>query len=297
MDRYIAMQTFCRVVQTGSFAGAAKALDVSNSVVTKHVQLLEEWTGCRLLARTTRSMKLTAAGQIFYEYCQRILVETDSVLADLQSAQGKVGGRLVVAAPVSLTLAFLSEHLHAFREAHPGIDLEVRMSDQRVDMVREGVDVALRSQLMLEDSSLVAVRLTALDRVTCASPGFWAAHGHPRVPAELADLDCLVYTLGTDAGEWCFEGKDGSHRVRVTGSFRADNSLLIVDAMLRGVGVSLVPRVYVQRHIDGGLLEVALSDYRATPADLYAVYPSRDRLPTRVRAFVYFLRDRLGRSA
>jgi DNA-binding transcriptional LysR family regulator len=296
MDRYVAMQTFCRVVEAGSFAAAAKALDVANSVVTKHVQLLEDWTGSRLLARTTRSMALTEAGRSFYEYCKRTLADTEATLSELQHARGGVSGRLVIAAPVSLTLSYLQEHLHAFREEHPGIQLEVRMSDQRLDLVREGVDIALRSQVWLADSSLVAVPLTTLNRVVCAAPSFWAKNVRPRVPGDLARLDCIVYTLGSDAGEWHFDGAGGGHRVRVSGGFRADNSLLIVDALLRGVGVSLVPRIYVDDHVAAGRLEVVLSDYTTPSPRLHAVYPSRDRLPERVRAFISYLRERLGQQ-
>jgi DNA-binding transcriptional LysR family regulator len=141
------------------------------------------------------------------------------------------------------------------------------------------------------------VPLTTLDRVVCAAPSFWEKHGRPKVPADLTRLDCLVYTIGSDAGEWRFDGRDGSHRVRVSGSFRADNSLLIVDALLRGVGVSLVPRVFVAAELAAGRLQAVLGDYATASGDLYAVYPSRQHLPQRVRAFVGFLRSRLRDDA
>lgn len=296
MDRYVAMQTFCRVVETGSFAAAAKALDLSNSVVTKHIQLLEEWTRCRLLARTTRSMQVTEPGQRFYAYCQRVLADTEETLTAVQQAQEQLGGRLTVAAPVSLTLSFLHDHLHAFRERYPGIELEVRLNDQRVDLIREGVDVALRAQVQLEDSTLVAVPLMVLERVVCAAPSYWDTHGRPKVPSELARLNCLPYLLGSDAALWRFDGPGGRHHVKVQGNFRTDNSLLLLDALVRGVGVSLVPEVMARGPLVAGRLETVLPDYRTEARELYAVYPSRAHLPERVRAFVSFLRERLRAS-
>ena len=296
MDRYVAMQTFCRVVEAGGFAAAAKALDLSNSVVTKHIQALEEWTRCRLLARTTRSMQVTEPGQRFYAYCQRVLADTEETLSAVQLAQQKLSGRLSVASPVSLTLAFLHDHLHAFRERYPGIELEVRLNDQRVDLIREGVDVALRAQAQLDDSSLVAVPLMVIERAVYAAPSYWDKHGRPKVPSELARLNCLPYLLGGDTASWRFDGPDGRHHVKVQGNFRADNSLLLIDALARGVGVSLVPTVMTQALLAAGRLEAGLPGYRTEARELYAVYPSRAHLPEKVRALVAFLRERLARG-
>jgi DNA-binding transcriptional LysR family regulator len=294
MDRYVAMQTFCRVVEAGGFTAAARALDLSNSVVTKHIQLLEDWTRCRLLARTTRSMQVTESGQRFYAYCQRVLADTEETLTAVQLAQQRLSGRLAIASPVSLTLTFLHDQLHAFRERYPGIELEVRLNDQRVDLIREGVDVALRAQVQLEDSSLVAVPLMVIERVVCAAPSYWAKHGRPRVPSELARLNCLPYLLGSDAALWRFDGPTGRHHVKVQGNFRTDNSLLLIDALVRGVGVSLVPTVMVRALLAAGSLEAVLPDYGTEARELYAVYPSRAHLPEKVRAFVAFLRERLA---
>jgi len=293
MDRYAAMQYFCRVVEQGSLAAGARSLNLSNSVVTKAIQSLETWTDCRLLARTTRSMQLTEAGERFYGFCQRMLEDTERTLSDVRSASRGLTGRLVVAAPVSLTLSHLHVHLHAFQAQHPGIELEMRLNDRPVDLVREGVDVALRGQARLEDSSLVAVPLMDLSRVVCAAPAYWERHGRPATPAELSRHDCLQYLLGDDVGEWAFDGPGGPMRVRVKGSFRADNSLLLIDAMQRGVGLGLVPTVMVQEALADGRLQAALEDWVAPPRRLFAVYPTREHLMRKVHAFVAFLKQRL----
>lgn len=294
MDRHLALQCFCRVVETGSFAAAARDLDCAPSMITKTVQSLEAWTGSRLLARTTRRMQLTEAGERFYAYCRRVLDDTDETLAALRSAAGGLSGRLVVAVPVSLTLTCLKEPLHAFQAAHPGVELELRLSDRPVDLVRDGIDVALRGQVQLQDSSLVAVPLMTMQRAVAASPAFWARHGMPRQPSDLDGRHCLPYLLGSDATRWTFDGPAGVQVVEARGAFRADNSLLLVDAMRRGLGVGLVPHVMMQAELDAGTLETALADWRAEARRLFAVLPSREHLPQRVRALVRHLQQALA---
>ncbi len=294
MDRHQALQCFCRVVETGSFAAAARDLDWSASLVTKTIQQLEQWTGSRLLARTTRRMQLTEAGERFYGYCRRVLDDTERTLGEIRASQQALTGRLVLSVPVSLTLSFLDEHLHAFQAAHPGIELELRLSDRPVDLVRDGIDVALRGQAQLEDSSLVAVPLMTMQRAVAAAPDYWRRYGRPEQPADLAGHNGLSYLLGSDASRWQFEGPGGTQTVEIRGNFRADNSLALIAAMVRGVGVGLVPRVMMRTPLAEGRLETVLDDWRAEPRRVFAVYPSRDHLPERVRALVRFLKERLA---
>lgn len=294
MDRHQALQCFCRVVETGGFAAAARDLDWSPSLVTKTIQQLEQWTGSRLLARTTRRMQLTEAGERFYAYGRRVLDDTERTLGEIRAAQAALSGRLVLSVPVSLTLSFLDEHLHAFQAAHPGIELELRLSDQAADLVRDGVDVALRGQAQLDDSSLVAVPLMSMQRAVAAAPDYWRRHGRPQQPSALVGHNCLPYLLGRDASRWQFEGPAGVQTVEVRGNFRADNSLALIGAMIRGVGVGLVPRVMMRNPLAEGLLEMVLDDWRTEPRRVFAVYPSREHLPERVRALVRFLKERLA---
>src|SRR5512147_1374066 len=129
MDRHHAMQCFCRVVETGSFAAAARDLDVARSVVTRTIQDLEEWTANRLLERTTRTMQLTGAGERFYAYCRRVLQDTEQTLSEMHGARAGLSGRIVVSTPVSLTMSILHEHLLAFQQQHSAIELDLRLSD------------------------------------------------------------------------------------------------------------------------------------------------------------------------
>jgi DNA-binding transcriptional LysR family regulator len=292
MDRHLAIQCFCRVVETGSFAAAARDLDCSRSVVTKYIQYLEEWTASRLLARTTRTMQLTQAGEQFYSYCKRVVQDTDATLSAIRDAAGKPRGRLVVAAPVSITLGWLAPHLHDFREAHPDIELELRLSDKTSDLVREGVDVALRGQARLEDSTLVATPLAVMERQLVAAPAYWRRVGKPRHPRELDPRHCLPYLLGSDALQWRFFGPEGEFAVDVQGPLRTDNTLFLLDALRRGMGVGLVPEVLVAQR--GAGLAPALTSWRTEPRSLFAVYPSRAYLPARTTALVRFLKARLA---
>ncbi|WP_298233829.1 LysR family transcriptional regulator [uncultured Azohydromonas sp.] len=294
MDHQFAMRCFSRVVATGSFAAAARDLNCSPPVITKQVQQLEAWTGSRLIARTTRSLHLTEAGERFLAYCTRVLSDTDAMLEALRASAQQPVGRLVVSAPVSLTLSLLSPYLHAFQDLHPKVELEVRLNDRVSDLIKERVDVALRGRAELEDSTLVAVPLMTVERVLCASPDYWRRRGLPEHPADLAGHNCLAYVLGSDAMQWRFELDAQTHQVEVQGDFRTDNSLLLADALRAGRGVGVVPRVIVERDLREGRLEPALLHWRIEPRQLFAVYPSREHLPGRLRAFVDFLRSRLA---
>lgn len=296
MDRYAAMHCFCRVVETGSFAAAARDLDCARSVVTKHVQSLEDWTGTRLLERTTRNMQLTEAGARFHAFCRRVLEDTEATLGELREDQLGLHGRLVVSCPVSLGLSFLAAHLHAFQQQNPQVELEVRLDDHVVDLVREGVDLALRGQARLDDSSLVAMPLMDLPRVVCASPALLQRYAMPQHPRDLERMPCLAYLLGQDATRWTFEGEDGRHTIDVRGPFRANNSLMLIDAMRRGVGIGLVPEVMVRDALRQGELVVLLGEWRTEPRRLFAVYPSREHRPARLAALVAFLKEQLPRS-
>lgn len=292
MDRHLAMQCFCRVVETGSFAAAARDLDCSRSVVTRYVQSLEDWSRSRLIARTTRSMQLTPAGESFYAYCQRVLQDTEDTLGALRDAGGKPRGRVVVAAPVSLTLAWLGQALQGFASEHPDVELEVRLSDAPSDLVREGVDVALRGRARLEDSSFVALPLAQIERCLAASPAFWDRVGRPAHPRELRPEHCLPYLHGSDATRWTLFGPEGSWGVDVAGRVRSDSSLFLLDALRGGLGIGLVPSVLLAGA--GGALETALPGWRAEPRSLYAVYPSRRHLPARTAALLRYLRSWLA---
>jgi DNA-binding transcriptional LysR family regulator len=292
MDKQEAMKCFCRVVDTGSFAAAARDLSCSPSLVTKQVKLLERWTAARLIARSTRSLQLTDAGQRFYKYCRSVLDETESMLCDMQTGTSRLAGKLVIAAPISLTLGHLGRTIQDFAALHPEVQLEVRLSDHTSDLIKEGVDVALRGKGRLEDSSLVAVSLWHFGRVLVASEGYLARHGEPGTPQDLQHHNCLGYLLGSDAACWTFESPDGQRvNVEIAGSICSDSSAFLVDAVTRDLGIALVPEVLVSGKTQ---LRRLLPSWTTDARTLFAVYVHRAFMPAKTTAFIQFLRQRLA---
>ena len=291
MDKQEAMICFCRVVDAGSFAAAARDMGCSPSLVTKQVKLLEQWTASRLIARSTRSLQLTDAGHRFYKYCRHVLDETESMLSDMQIGASRLAGKLVVAAPASLTLGHVGRAIQDFAALHPGVQLEVHLSDHTTDLIKEGVDVALRGKGRLEDSSLVALPLWRFSRVLIASEGYIARHGEPSTPNDLRHHDCLGYTLGSDAACWVFNDPDGQRiEVEVTGSIFSDSSAFLVDAVSRDLGIALVPGVLIAGKTQ---LRSLLTNWSVEPRTLFAVYVNRAFVPAKTSAFVKFLRQKL----
>lgn len=297
MDRLLAMRCFVRVVKLGSFSAAADELDCSNATVSKYVKHLEDWTQNLLLQRSTRSLQLTEAGQLFYDYCLRVEQETSELHDQLSQERQHVSGRLVLSAPVSLTLSLLGPVLLDFQALHPDLNLEMRLSDQPVDLVRDGIDLALRASAELPDSSLVAVPVAELPRVVVATPAYLSRHGRPGHPHELARHNCLVFSLGSDATDWQFHDGEEVLTVRVRGNLSVDSSLMLIQAVLRDQGLGLVPRVMVADALAAGTLCTVLDDWPPVGRTLRAIYPNRQYLPRKVSSLVAFLRERLGGAA
>lgn len=292
MDRLQAMRCFVRVVKRGSFSAAAEELGYANATVSKYVRQLEQWTQQRLLQRSTRSLQLTEAGQTFYDYCLRIEQETQALEDQLERDQ--VAGRLVVSAPISLTLKLLGPALLEFQQQHANLHLEMRLSDQAVDLVRDGIDLALRGSAELLDSSLIATSVMPLPRVLVASPAYLTKHGAPRHPEELSQHPCLVYSRGSEAATWVFNAGEQVHSVRVRGPLTVDNSLLLIQALLRDQGLGLVPRALVEDELASGALLALMSDWQPEGRSLHALYPNRQYLPRRVSALIEFLKQRFA---
>lgn len=293
MDRLQAMHCFVRVVKLGSFSAAARELGYSNASVSKYIRQLEAWTQNLLLQRSTRSLQLTEAGQSFYDYCLRVEQETLALEDQLQLDREQVGGRLVVSAPVSLTLRLLGPALLDFQHQHPNLQLELRMSDQAVDLVRDGIDLALRASAELGDSSLIAAPLLPLPRLVVASPTYLQRHGEPRQLADLGHHNCLVYSRGSDASAWAFRQGDGLETVQVRGNLAADNSLMLIQALLAHQGLGLMPRALIEAELASGALVPVLRDWQPLARTLHVLYPNRQYLPRRVSALIAFLKARL----
>jgi DNA-binding transcriptional LysR family regulator len=297
MDRLAALESFARVAETGSFSAAARALNLSKSLISRQISTLEAELGARLMSRTTRSLTLTEAGRSYYEQVARILAQMEEADLSVSQLQATPRGKLRVNAPMSFSLLRLAPVLPDFLALYPEIDVDVAMNDRRVDLMEEGFDLAIRIG-RLADSSLIARKIGPMRRVVCASPAYFAERGLPKVPADLRSHDCLCYSNADTVDEWRFAEPDGRPiSVEVKGRVRANNGDLLRLAALRGLGLVDLPSFLVGADIEAGLLVPVLQDYIRQDGGVYAVYPHALYLPPKIRVFIDFLAERWGGAA
>lgn len=289
MDALNDVAVFVQVVNSGSFTAAADKLDLSKSVVSKYVTRLEDRLGARLLNRTTRRLSLTEVGRAFFERSQRGLLEIEEAEAEVSRLQGTPRGELRISSPMSFGILHIAPKLPAFQLRYPELTVDMVLDDRKVDLVEEGLDLAIRIG-DLPDSSLVARRLGPCRHVVCGTPDYFARCGVPQTPADLARHAALVFRYHDSPDEWRFTAPDGGLvRVSLAHRLRMNNSLALREAVLQGAGVMLTPTFVVGADIRAGRLKAVLTDYAAMEISIYAVYPQRKHLSPKIRAFVEFM--------
>ncbi len=296
MDRLTALQVFRQVAERNSFAEAGRRLGLSPAAVSKNIAELEAHVGVRLINRTTRRMALTEEGRIYLEHVTRgldALVEADQALCPVKAAPS---GTLRVTAPMTVTLTRLSAAIPGFLARHPDLRLDLHLDDRRVDLIREGFDLAVRGSDKLEDSSLIAKKLAVMPHVLCAAPSYFKAHGKPQAPADLKALNCIRFSLSGHADAWEFSKNGHTESIAVKGQYSVSSSLAVRDALRGGLGLSLMPRPYVEDDLKAGRLQAALEDWATVETTLYAVYPSRQHVAPKLRAFLDFLVEQFSRT-
>ncbi len=292
MDRFEDMSAFVAVVETGSFTAAADRLDVARSVVSRRVAGLEERLGVQLLRRTTRRINLTDSGRGFYERSAALLADLEEAESAVAQQHGELRGRLKLALPLSFGIRHMLDPLADFARRHPRVSFELDFNDRRVDLLQEGVDLALRIG-HLSDSNLIARKLFDAHTVICASPGFLEEHGTPQHPEDLARLPCLVYSNLADPDRWVF--RDANNRpveVQVNVAMRASSGDFLSGAAAQGMGIVSQPSFIASDLIASGKLVALLTDYQWPVLPAYAVYPPTRHLSYRVRELIDFLADR-----
>ncbi|MEO1110536.1 MAG: LysR family transcriptional regulator [Pseudomonadota bacterium] len=294
MDHMTALTVFKTVVELGSFAAASRLLGLSPAAISKNISELEAHLSTRLINRTTRRLSLTEPGTFYFERVVRILDDLKDADGALQATQSQPTGVLRVSAPMTVTLIGLSEAIPKFLKQHPDLSLDLSLDDRRVNLVEEGFDMALRGSDNLEDSSLIARKLTTLDHMLCAAPDYLAHHGTPKSPKDLAGHNCIQFSLSEHATKWTFRNGKQIETLPIKGRYKVTSSLAVRDALRAGFGLSLIPRMYVADDLASGRLVTVLSDWSANETPLYAVYPSRRYVVPKVRAFLDFLIEELG---
>ncbi|RJS25822.1 LysR family transcriptional regulator [Corallococcus sp. H22C18031201] len=294
MDRMTSMAVFTKVVASGSLSQAARELGLSPAGVSHHLTTLEDWLGARLLHRTTRKLSLTEVGAGFHARCLRILEDVEDARGAAGAQQAVPRGRLKVNAPISFGTRHLSQAISDYLLAYPEVGVDITLNDRKVDLVEEGIDVAVRIGA-LPDSSLVARRLAPSRSILCAAPDYVARAGAPRTPADLVHHECLEYAYRATPGEWRFRGADGQESVvRVSGRLTASNGELLRVALLKGLGVSLTPSFLIGEDVAAGRLVRLLPEYAPPEVGIHAVYPRGRHLSAKVRSFIDFLVDRFA---
>lgn len=289
-----ALTVFRTVAELGSFAATARQLRLSPAAISKNVSELEAHLSTRLINRTTRRMSLTEAGTLYLGRVAQILDDLSAADSALQIAQNTPSGTLRVSAPMTVALIGLSEAIPGFLKRYPDLSLDLNLDDRRVNLVEEGFDMALRGSDNLEDSSLVARKLTTMAHVVCAAPKYLDEFGRPATPQELARHNCIQFSLSSHATRWSFRKDGRTEHVAIRGRYSVGSSLAIRDALRAGFGLSLIPRMYVAEDLATARLEAVLETWTPNETALYAVYPSRRYVVPKVRAFLDFLVEQLA---
>ncbi len=287
------MAVFAHVVEGGSFSAAARRLGMSRSAVSKAVAKLEKALGARLLNRSTRHLSMTEVGAAFAEHCTRVLGEALQAEQAVSSLHGQPRGVLKVAASVAFGTLHVAPALADLLDRFPGLDIDMTIGDRPVDLAEEGYDVVVRVARELPPN-LVARRLAPVRRKLCATPGYFARYGVPHIPQDLSRHNCLDYTHSGEQGLWRFTGPQGDIAVPVSGRLRINDDEALSQAVLRGLGLALLPTFIVGRDIQAGRLRAVLSEYIPVEQHVYALYLPTRHLPAKVRAFIDFLLERFG---
>jgi DNA-binding transcriptional LysR family regulator len=291
-DEIVSMVVFARVVQTGSFTAAAAKLGVSKSVVSERLSALEDQLKVKLLHRTTRKLALTPDGAGLYERCAAIVTAADEAAAVAAGAGDAPRGVLRVEAPIVFAQEYMAEPLAAYLDRFPDVRVELTMRDRMIDLVEEGVDLAIRIAERPQGTGLVARKLAADRTVLCASPEYLARRGTPRAPADLEQHDCLIYSLLNVTAEWRFDEGDAAAppaTALARGRFTAASGAMLRRAALAGMGLAVLPRFMVADDLAAGRLRAVVDSFRGVELGIYAVYPQARRVPSKVRELVDLL--------
>ena len=289
MFNWEGVSEFVSVAETESFTAAATRLGISTAQVSRQIGALESRLGVKLFYRTTRKVSITDTGQIYYNHCRQVLdglAEAERAITDLHQTPK---GRLNLTAPVTFGEKRIAPLVNEFVARYPELEVNLTLTNQMLDLVADCYDLAIRLG-ELEDSTMMAKRLSSRTHYVCASPDYLAAHGVPYALSELEQHNCLQGTLDY----WRFEEKGKPRHIRVEGNLRCNSGWSLVDAALKGIGIVQLPDYYVQAELEAGRLVPILDKYRAPDDGIWAIYPHNRHLSPKVRLLLEHLSEGLG---
>ncbi|MEZ8101139.1 LysR family transcriptional regulator [Vibrio bivalvicida] len=286
MANWEGVSEFVAVAETQSFTSAAKKLDTSVAQISRKVALLEERLAVKLFNRTTRRVSVTEAGQLYYQQCKHLVEGLELAELAVTQMQSTPKGLLKVTAPVTFGEQNLAPLLHQFLELYPQVDLELMLTNQKLDLIEVGVDVAIRLG-KLQDSSLIAKRLSSRQLYVCASLSYLERYGEPHTLSELNHHQCLVGSVDY----WRFRDSKSEKSIRVSGRIHCNSGYALLDAAKRGLGLVQLPDHYVKEALEAGELVEVLSEYRDEREGIWALYPQNRNLSPKVRLLIDFLAE------
>jgi len=290
MDRLDCIQSFVRVVETGSFSAVARERDTTQPTISKQIAALEEYLDVQLLTRSTRKLQLTQAGEQFFQHCQEVLDAVAAAEASVGQRQKPVG-TLRVSCPMAFGQYQVMPCVSGFLKRYPDIRLDLTLSDRFVDLVEDGTDLAIRIG-QVNDPALITHRLGMTRRVTVAATSYFCDRPEPQTPEALVEHNCIVYTRLATGNEWHFQQPTGgTTQVMVNGNLQTDNSAAIREAVLSGVGIAVCPVWLFGELLTSNALNVILKDYQPTPLPIYAVYRRGRFVSAKVRCLIDYLTD------
>jgi DNA-binding transcriptional LysR family regulator len=290
MDKLRAITVFRRVIELGSFKAAAEDLNLSKAAISKNISELEDYLKSPLINRTTRKMHITENGQLYYNHVRSILDDLTNADLSIIESSHQLRGLIKVSVPMSIGLLKINPAVCEFMRLNPEISVELIMSDQYVDLVEQGLDVAIRGGAALSNSSLKSRKLLDMKRVLCASPQYIESADKLATLDDLCFHNCLVYSLSLSPTHWVFHKHDETKSIDlVRGSYVVNNGLALKQAALAGLGIVLTPEIFVENEIHSGELIKLLPEWEAGRHALYAVYPFHREQSQKVRAFIDFL--------
>jgi DNA-binding transcriptional LysR family regulator len=284
---------FLKVVELQSFTAAAEALGLPKSSVSRSVAGLEQSLGVQLLQRTTRTVALTSAGSNYFREAARALAALGEAQATLSQYESTPQGVVRVTAPVDVGTTVLAEAAAVFVRKYPGIQLDFLLTARVINLVDEGVDLAVRAGV-LRDSSLMARRVNSLDAWLFAAPVYLESRGTPHQVSDLAQRDCVLFRPKRGTTQWSLVGPDGPREIEVSGPVGADDFTFVREAVLAGAGVGLLPALFCEKHVENRQLVRVLAPYASAAAPLHVVWPASRHVPQRVRLVRDWLVDTLG---
>ncbi|PTB82934.1 LysR family transcriptional regulator [Methylophaga nitratireducenticrescens] len=296
MNQIEDMQTFKRIVEAGSISLAAEQLDTVKSAVSRRLKDLEKRLNVTLLQRTTRRQTLTEAGHRYYQHCLRLLDDIAEAEAQISDIEAELSGKLRISAPVSFGLMHLEPALQEFQQLHPLIEMSIDFNDRQVDLIADGFDLAIRIA-RLDDSTLIAKKLSSTRLLVCASPEYLAYHGTPVIPIDLTNDHAILHYRNTSE-TWVFQHNGSPISLHLQGKLSANNGNFLCDAAIAGQGIIFSPDFLCYQAVQSGKLEVILRDYMYdNEVGIFAVYPQTRYLPRRSQILIAYLQKYFVRNA